>query len=139
MTTPNWGAQIAISDVNVEIGNYGGDPYWRQLGLNWCSANGRTTVGTASGFTDMNNAHAKKYYQNNLWGANCNNGNQVHCNCNCGNKNCTNCTNCNAINCANCDGQKYLQADCNCAPTFNCNVNSVSFNCDCDCFACNCW
>lgn len=140
MTTPgftNPPTQIAISDIDAEIGNYGGNPYWHQFDLNWLRSNGRTTVGAASGYSDMNNAHDKTWYSNNRWGANCNNGNQVHCNCNCGNKNCTNCTNCNAINCPNCDGTtKYLQPNCNCAPTFNCNVNSVSYNCDCNCFAC---
>ena len=131
MSTPAWGAQIAVSDINSATGT----SYNAQKGLNWLSSNARTTLNTASGFTDMNNAHAKDYYANNTFG-NCNNGNQVHCNCNCGNKNCTNCTNCNAINCTNCDSQNYLQPNCNCACTYNCNVNSTSFNCDCDCFAC---
>lgn len=134
MTTPASG-QIAVSNLNEAVGKLSDT----QFGLDWLSSNARTTIGTSSGFTDMDNGHNKDYYQNNLYGANCNNANLTNCNCNCGNKNCTNCTNCNAINCANCDAQKYLQPNCNCAPTFNCNVNSVSYNCDCDCFVCNCW
>ena len=136
MTTPYWGNQVALSDVNNEVG--WGNPH--TLGLDWVRGATRVTRGGAVNvISDMNNVHDKAWYSSTMEG-NCDNANAGNCNCNCGNKNCGNCTNCNAINCVNCDGGNYyLQPNCNCNCTYNCNVNSVSINCDCDCFVCNCW
>ena len=140
MTTPYWGNQIALSDVDVEIGNWNpAIPQYYQIGLDWVRDNAKQNVGWSTGtISDMNFTHDKAYYANNNQG-NCNNANNGNCNCACGNKNCGNCTNCNAINCVNCDTRAYLQPNCNCNCTYNCNVNSVTINCDCDCFVCNCW
>lgn len=136
MTLPSSG-QIGFSDLNTETGQ----PAGYSASLQWVNANAKTSVGGGVNvISDMNSMHNLTYYQSNNYG-NCNNGNQVNCNCNCGNINCNNCTNCNAINCANCDTQSYLQPNCNCACTYNCNVNSTSYNCNCDCWvcACACW
>lgn len=138
MTTPNWGNQIALSDVNNEVG--WGNPH--QLGMDWVRAVGKTGVGgNVNVFSDFNNMHDKAWYQNNNQG-NCNNGNCTS-NCNCGNIQCNDCVISGTVNCANCDGQAYLQPNCNCACTYNCTTSNTSYNCNCncDCFvcACACW
>lgn len=81
----------------------------------------------------MNNFYSKTYVQRNDQG-NCNNGN-CNCNGNCGNINCRNCVPGAAINCANCQSQPYLQTNCNCACTYQCDPITTSYNCNC---ACNC-
>ena len=103
--------QIAVSDVSQEIGQaatYSTD-------LNFLNG----LLKSPASPPNMAAFYGTTYYQNNTAG-NCDNGNQVNCNCNCGNVNCGNCYNCGNINCANCDGQAYLQGNCNCACTYNC-------------------
>jgi len=162
MTTPNFGQPIKISDISTELGlrsNYSSDLKFLNYYLK--------SPQPANGPININTFHNKRYYQLNTQG-NCNNGNCTesgsgngNCttgNCNCGNKNCVNCyisgtvncTNCHVcsnINCTNCDTQPYLQADCNCACTYNCSTSAPSYNCtsaqyttncDCDCWICNC-
>lgn len=124
MTLPPSGA-ISIGAVNVEIGRPAA--YTSDLGF----LNG-LLLSPASP-ANLGAFYNKAYFQNNTQG-NCNNGNCAY-NCNCGNIQCTNCTNCSAINCANCQGQAYLQNNCNCACTYNCDIQPVSYNCNC---ACNC-
>lgn len=126
MTTPASG-QIAVSDVNVEIGQaatYSSD-------LNFL--NNLIVAGQRPSSPNMDAFHNKAYFQNNTQG-NCNNGN---CNCsgNCGNIQCQQCYSSQCVNCTNCDGQQWLQSNCNCACTYNCNANQTSYNCNC---ACNC-
>lgn len=126
MATPATG-QIAISDIiandGVNIG-YGNN-------LNWVKTYSK------DGISDMNSSRSREAYQRNMDG-NCNNGNCTQTDCNCGNINCVNCLNCSTINCANCDTQEYFQGNCNCNPTYNCSQSTRSYNCNCDCFVCNC-
>ena len=126
MTTPASG-QIAVSDVNVEIGQaatYSSD-------LNFL--NNLIVAGQRPSSPNMDAFHNKAYFQTNTQ-RNCNNGN---CNCsgNCGNIQCQQCYSSQCVNCTNCDGQQWLQSNCNCACTYNCNANQTSYNCNC---ACNC-
>lgn len=106
--------------------------YGYSASLAWVRAN------TKDGISDMGDMEGRDWYQSSM-GGNCSNGNCTQSDCNCGSKNCPNCLNCSAVNCANCDTQKYLQADCNCNCTYNCTQSTRSYNCDCDCFVCNCW
>lgn len=76
------------------------------------------------------------YFQNTTEG-NCNNGNCAESNCNCGDRNCSNCLNVTLANCVNCDTQKWLQPNCNCNCTYNCDQTTHSFNCNCH--NCDCW
>jgi hypothetical protein len=126
MTLPASGT-IAISNINSEIGaastTTNGINYLYNLIL----------PAQRSGTQNLTAFYSKAYFQNNTQG-NCNNGNCAY-NCNCGNIQCTNCTNCGAINCTNCDSQQWLQTNCNCACTYNCDIYPVSYNCNC---ACNC-
>jgi hypothetical protein len=127
---------IAFSDLNAETGS----PPGYSSSMQWINENAKTSVGGGAGsITALDQIYGLAYYQSNNYG-NCNNGNEVNCNCNCGNINCNNCVNCNAINCANCDSQAWLQPNCNCNCTYNCDVNSVSYNCNCACpWICACW
>lgn len=72
--------------------------------------------------------------------ANCQVCTAINCsNCEvCTPSNCSNCANCGAINCSNCDGQNYLQANCNCACTYNCTQSAVSYNCNTSAVSYNC-
>ena len=138
MTLPSSGA-IGFSDLNTEVGGLPGPPGY-SASLSWINANAKSTVGGSTGVvTSLGEIYNFAYYQSNNYG-NCNNGNEGNCNCNCGNINCTNCVNCNAINCANCDAQSFLQPNCNCNCTYNCDVNNTSYNCNCACpWICACW
>lgn len=124
MTLPASGP-ISVGAINVEIGQT--STFTEDLSF----LNGLLLTPASS--PNLGAFYSKAYFQNNTQG-NCNNGN-CSFNCNCGNIQCTNCTNCNAINCANCQPQAYLQTNCNCACTYNCSTNQVSYNCNC---ACNC-
>lgn len=124
MTTPASGP-IGISDVSVEIGQ--SPTFTDDLSF----LNGLLLAPASP--PNLGAFYSKAYFQNTTQG-NCNNGNCAF-NCNCGNIQCTNCTNCSAINCANCQPQQYLQTNCNCACTYNCDISPVSYNCNC---ACNC-
>lgn len=133
MTLPASGA-LATSNVNDETGR----GTTTQTGIDWITGN------TKGNPTDYNSLHGLKYFQRNIDGA-CNNGN-CPTDCNCGNIGGTNCLACTNINCTNCDGKAYLQGDCNCACTYNCDITAgTSYNCNCacncNCFvcACACW
>jgi hypothetical protein len=143
MTLPSSG-QISFGDIDNEIGAAN-----QSLSMSWLDTVTKTSVGgSVVALNDLNDLHGLTYYQNNVWNANCNNGNAYSTpNCNCGDQNCNNCVNCNAINCSGGDSQAYLQPNCNCYQTnglnctFNCTTNTVSFNCNCNCTfcACACW
>lgn len=124
MTLPASGP-ISVGAVSVEIGQSA--TFTDDLSF----LNGLLLTPVSS--PNLGAFYSKAYFLNTTQG-NCNNGNCAY-NCNCGNIQCTNCTNCNAINCANCQPQSYLQTNCNCACTYNCSINPVSYNCNC---ACNC-
>jgi hypothetical protein len=124
MTLPASGP-ISIGAVSVEIGQSA--TFTDDLSF----LNGLLLTPAAQ--PNLSAFYSQAYFQNTTQGV-CNNGNCSY-NCNCGNIQCTNCTNCNAINCANCQPQSYLQTNCNCACTYNCSTNQVSYNCNC---ACNC-
>lgn len=118
--------QIAVSDISTEIGQ--APTYSTDLNF----LNNLITPGQRPSNPAMSNFYGLSYFQNTTQG-NCDNGNQVNCNCNCGNVNCGNCYNCGAINCANCDSQAWLQTGTNCACTYNCTSYGVSHNCNCAC------
>jgi hypothetical protein len=128
-------SQIAVSEVNVEVGR-AAETSPSELSF----LNGYVKSNIRPGSPNMNSFHGLKYYlQNNV--GNCNNGNTGNCNCNCGNIQCTNCANCTNVNCANCDAQAWLQTgDCNVypTPTYNCtsDQNCFSYNCNCSKIIC---
>ena len=124
MTLPPSGP-ISIGAVSVEIGQSA------TFTDNLSFLNGLLL--TPASQPNLSAFYSQAYFQNTTQG-NCNNGNCSY-NCNCGNIQCTNCTNCSNINCANCQPQSYLQTNCNCACTYNCDISPVSYNCNC---ACNC-
>lgn len=126
--------QIAVSDVENELRGYAG---W-QVGFDWLNAN--VKAGIRPGSPNLNSFKGLAFYQRNADGNCTNNGANCdyNCNCNCGNIQCNNCANCSAVNCANCDGQAWLQSNCNCACTYNCNSdqNCFSYNCNCSKIIC---
>ena len=129
MTLPVAPNPISITDVNVEIGR---SPAF-STDLNFLKS---ITKGSTTPF-DLGSLRGLTYYQKTNDG-NCDNGNCTF-NCNCGNIQCTNCYYAGTVNCVNCDAQPLLQANCNCACTYNCAVGPVSYNCDCNCVCdCNC-
>ena len=123
MTLPS--GQISIANINTEIGrsaSYSED-------LNFLNGLIRSDQRPAS--PNFNSFKDKAYYQRNQDG-NCNNTNCAS-GASSGNKQCVNCS-LTAINCANCDTQNWLQANCNCACTYNCDQHTdQGFNCNCDC------
>ena len=118
---------IAVSDVNVEIGQPA------NFSSNLRFLNDLIKPNQRPEPPAMDNFYGKTYYTQ-VVGLNCDNGN---CNCrgNCGNIQCTNCYNIQCVNCSQSDSQNWLQANCNCACTYNCTAGEVSYNCNC---ACNC-
>ena len=129
MTLPVSPNPIAYSNVNTETGqasNYSSS-------MSWIKSKAKT------GFinNDLGAYRGLAFYAKNNAG-NCNNANCTQGTlANCGNIQCVNCYN-TTINCVNCDGAtSYLQSNCNCACTYNCTSNTVSYNCDCAC-ACDC-
>ncbi|WP_144106894.1 hypothetical protein [Paraburkholderia sp. BCC1886] len=108
---------ISMSDINTEIGGAADSLLWVE----------QNTKDAVANFASL---YGRAWYQSTT-GGNCANGNCT-ANCNCGNIQCTNCT-VSAINCTNCDARAWLQANCNCACTYNCTANAVTYNCNCDC------
>jgi hypothetical protein len=83
------------------------------------------------------------YYNNDLRGSNCDNGNCANCSgSNCGNIGGDNCTTTQLADCIVPDTRAWLQQNCNCACSFNCDQVTYSHNCNCACpwiCACACW
>jgi len=129
MTLPATGA-ISISAINTEVGR----PSTYTTDMSWIKANAKNTINGATGvINDFNSLHDKAWYANNTAG-NCDNGNCATGSGNCGDTNCINCYNTALGNCTNCDGAtSFLQPNCNCACTYNCTSNQVSYNCACQC------
>lgn len=127
MTLPASG-QISMSTFNVEMeqaSNYSSS-------LDWINQNTKSTQRPAT--PNMGGYYGKAWYQRNADG-NCNNGNcncSPNCNCFFGSEaiNCTNCINCYTVNCTNCDTRKWLQNNCNCVSSYNCNP-TIQFNYNC--------
>jgi hypothetical protein len=95
----------------------------------------RAGAGSAVGTSSLAGLYNQTYYQRNVDG-NCNSGN-CNCSSNCGDQNCNQCLLVSGVNCVNCDTTPLLQANCNCACTYNCVYSQTSFNCNCAC-DCNC-
>jgi hypothetical protein len=73
------------------------------------------------------------YYNNNAWNSNCNNGNCPNCGTSGGNiSNCANCTT-TPINCTVDDAKAWIQPNCNCACSYNCNAITYPRDCNCQC------
>jgi len=83
------------------------------------------------------------YYNNDYRGSNCNNGNCANCGgSDCGNIGGDNCSTTPLADCIVADTRAWLQQNCNCACSFNCNQVTYSHNCNCACpwiCACACW
>ena len=124
MTLPASGT-ITLSQVSTEVG-YAANT---QMSLSWVSSNSKDALKA------MNGLYGRGWYQKTNAG-NCNNGNCT-ANCNCGNIQCRNCVITGGVNCVNCDSRAWLQANCNCACTYNCTYGAVTYNCDCNCY-CDC-
>lgn len=127
MTTPTAGTQIGVNNVDAELGISDSN---RALDF----LNGYIRSDQRPGTPNMYSFGSKAYYQRNADG-NCNNANINNCTSgdqNCGGR-CHACVNCQNINCVNCDTQNWLQANCNCACTYNCNSNVDCFNQNCAC------
>ena len=76
MTLPSSGS-ISFSDLNAETGS----PPGYSASLSWINANAKTSVGGGTGdVTSLGQIYNFAYYQSNNYG-NCNNGNEVNCNC----------------------------------------------------------
>lgn len=135
------GPQIGVSDVNQEV--YGTPTHSSDLqflnnlitpGQSAGSGTGGTGVAVANqrpSTVQLTNFYGLQYFQASIYG-NCNNGNCSGYG-NCGNINCRNCYASECINCSNCDSQAWLQSGTNCACTYNCNNNQVSYACNCTC------
>jgi hypothetical protein len=128
MTLPASGA-ISFSNFNTEVG-------WASnanQSLDWI----RTNTKSGQQSNSLNGYYSKAWYQRNVDG-NCNNGNcaTANGNCNCSGNVSYNCYNCTAVNCANCDSRAWLQNNCNCACTYNCNSVAWVTNCNCACSDC---
>ena len=137
--------QIAISDINTEIGQSA--TYSSDLGF----LNGLILPSLRPSQPNRAGFYGLSYFQNTSAGncngtginnccGNCASGNcpvvdPSNCNCGCGDqgKNCHVCYNCGAVNCANCDSQNWLQTG-NCAGA--CTYNCTSYQCYAQ--ACNC-
>lgn len=126
MTIKGPGSPIGVSDVDAELGISNSN---RDLNF----LNGYIKSNQRPSQPNMYSFYSKAYYQNNAEG-NCNNANINNCNCNDGDGGrCHNCYNCTNVNCANCDSQAWLQNNCNCACTYNCNSDQACFNQNCAC------
>ena len=121
---------ISLQDISVETGN--GSTY--SASLSWVKSITKASY-RQSVVSSIANAYGFAYYQKSNE-SNCSNGNCT-ANSNCGNIQCTNCVIVAPVNCVNCDDASYLQPNCNCACTYNCVTNQVSYNCACAC-ACAC-
>lgn len=150
MTLPASGA-ISIVDIENEAG--GGAPYSADLEflnnkITPGQVAGAGTGGTGVAMDSQRPAtpnfagfYGLSYYQSTQNG-NCNNTNCTEAASSGTDKQCVNCRN-STINCANCDSQAWLQSGANCACTYNCDSNQVTYNCNCTCAcfvcACACW
>ena len=172
MTLPTNEQPISIADINVECGEsvnttHGLDwvfeitrPEERP------TADGYTPVNVADvvsgGTIDVANSNLNHYraglysdgttrypeyywayYNNDVRNSNCSNGNCANCSgSDCGNIGGDNCTTTPLADCIVTDSRAWLQKNCNCACTFNCDQVLYSHNCNCACpwiCACACW
>ena len=126
MTLPVAPNSISVSQINTEIGSATTTSRTLQF------LNGLIKPAQRPATPNMDSFRGKAYFQMNTQGA-CNNGNEVNCDCNCGDIECGAYA-CNPINCTNCDTQPWLQTNCNCACTYNCDlVNCFLYQCNCQC------
>lgn len=136
MTLPASPNSIAISEVNTEVGRTATTANTPLQWLNdtYVRSDQRPASANLGTFRGM------AFYQRNQDGNCTNNGFNcdTNCNCDCGNIQCNACVNCATVNCANCDTQNWLQANCNCACTYNCHsqTNCFSYNCNCSKIIC---
>lgn len=127
MTLPVAPNSISVSQINTEIGS--ATTTSRTLEF----LNGLIKPAQRPATPNMNSFRGLTYYQRNVDG-NCNNGNCAACDCNCGAIDCSDCYISGTVNCANCDTQSWLQTNCNCACTYNCQVSACfSYDCNCQC------
>lgn len=131
MTLPVSPNSIAVSQVNSEIAR----PAEAQADLQWLNGYIKPSIRPAQ--PNLQSFYGLAYFARTVDG-NCNNASAGNCNCNCGNIQCNNCANCTAINCVNCESTPTLQANCNCACTYNCtsDQNCYSYNCNCSKIIC---
>lgn len=134
MTLPSSPNSISVSQINTEIGS--ATTTSRTLDF----LNGLIKPAQRPVSPNMDSFRGKAYYQRNVDG-NCNDGNcgacyTPDCNCDCfdcGIFVCKDCYGYQCINCANCDAQNWLQTNCNCACTYNCNKGQFTSDCQCAC------
>lgn len=136
MTLPSANSQIAISDIETEIGISVGT----SADLNFLNSYIKPSLAPVT--PNMGAFWGLKYYLQNNAG-NCDNSGASNCNCNTGDQsqNCDQCYNCVNIGTVNCDAQAWLQTgDCNVypAPVYNCDPGSNCFlhNCNCSKIIC---
>lgn len=168
MTLPQSPSSLSIADINVECGESVNTTH----GLDWVfeitrpserpAAGGYTPVnvtdivsGGTVAIADSNLNYYRSnsaagnggtgwaYYNDNTRTSNCNNGNCANCSgSDCGNIGGDNCTTTPLADCIVSDTRAWLQGNCNCACSFNCNAVTYSHNCNCACpwiCACACW
>ena len=130
MTLPSAPNSISVSQINTEIGSATTTSRTLQY------LNGLIKPAQRPGSPNMDAFRGKAWYQRNVDG-NCNNGNCGNCESDiqsdCGEFACFLCYAYQCINCTNCDAQNWLQTNCNCACTYNCNVGYWTYNCNCAC------
>ena len=134
MTTPQAPNPISVSDVRSEA-NKDINGATAGADLDWLNGFIKTSIRPSS--PNLESFYNLAWFTRNIDG-NCNDANNNNCNCNCGNIQCNATANCTNIQCVNCDSTTYLQANCNCACTYNCvsNQNCYSYNCNCSKIIC---
>ena len=132
MTLPVAPNSISVSDINTEISSLATTSRTLEF------LNGLILPAQRPATPNMNSFRGKAYYQRNTDG-NCDNGNCGNCtgfDCacvteDCGNLACFVCYAAGASNCGNCDTQSWLQTNCNCACSYQCEPGYWTYNCQC--------